>query len=270
MKYVVKIIVIIFLVFILFNMGLVYINNRSYATGMGDVASNPEEWTPWKGEDSSELNKKAGVITGAIRTIGIIISIVSLSVIGIRYMVGSVEEKAQYKQTMAPWILGACMVFAITMIPDMIYNLVQEPVYETSEDVGDQHDSGEKAGFKIGMDFMKNWHSIQATDPDPEKAKEKREEKEKKYQDEYSRWGSLKSNATNAEDYGRAEGALNALTSGKNENYCSGYFSADSWIQGKTIEEIKERLNVVSSGTGGIPTSQIAGYCQRLSLELDY
>ena len=35
-------------------------------------------------------------------------------------MIGSVEEKAEYKKTMGPYALGAVMVFAITNILSII------------------------------------------------------------------------------------------------------------------------------------------------------
>ena len=73
----------------------------------------------------------------------------------------------------------------------------------------------------------------------------------------------------NAETSGRADGALDALSQAGNTGFCSGYFRADSWVQGKTKEEIQEQNSKVSSGTGGIPTTEIAGYCQRLSLQLN-
>ncbi|MCI9110720.1 MAG: hypothetical protein HFH47_02775, partial [Bacilli bacterium] len=41
----------------------------------------------------------------------------------IKYMVGSVEEKASYKKSMMPYVLGAVMVFAITNLLGIIVNI---------------------------------------------------------------------------------------------------------------------------------------------------
>ena len=36
-------------------------------------------------------------------------------------MVGSVEEKAEYKESMKPYLIGAVLVFTGTLIPQIIY-----------------------------------------------------------------------------------------------------------------------------------------------------
>ena len=40
-------------------------------------------------------------------------------------MMGSVEEKAEYKKTMTPYVIGAFMVFGITNIIAIIIDIVQ-------------------------------------------------------------------------------------------------------------------------------------------------
>jgi len=42
-------------------------------------------------------------------------------VLGIKYMMGSAEEKAEYKKTMIPYIIGAILLFAATTIANAIY-----------------------------------------------------------------------------------------------------------------------------------------------------
>ncbi len=92
-------------------------------SGMSDVSQNPGLWTPSTSEDSTSFDDKVGIIASLVRTIGIIISVGTLLLIGIKFMLGSVEEKAQYKQTMVPWIIGAIMIFAMTYIPTFLYNM---------------------------------------------------------------------------------------------------------------------------------------------------
>ena len=48
-----------------------------------------------------------------------------LVVLGIKYMMGSAEEKAEYKKTMIPYVVGAILIFLAPMIANMIYTLVQ-------------------------------------------------------------------------------------------------------------------------------------------------
>jgi type IV secretory pathway VirB2 component (pilin) len=63
-------------------------------------------------------------ILSVVRTIGILISVITLAVIGIKYMVGSVEEKAEYKKTMIPYLIGVFLIFSFTTFPQLIYNIV--------------------------------------------------------------------------------------------------------------------------------------------------
>ena len=61
-----------------------------------------------------------------VSVLGSIISVAALIALGIKYMLGSVEEKAQYKETMKPYIIGAAMVFGITNILSIVYNLANQ------------------------------------------------------------------------------------------------------------------------------------------------
>lgn len=82
------------------------------------------DWSPTvDSSDDWRIYIKIYPILSIIRTIGIIVSVATLMVIGIKFMLGSVQEKAQYKQIMIPWIIGAIMVFAITTIPTLIYDI---------------------------------------------------------------------------------------------------------------------------------------------------
>lgn len=95
------------------------------SNGMTDIGTNPGLWKPSTPANSTALNDKVGTIVSLVRIVGIIVSVVSLSLIGIKFMLASVEEKARYKQTMMPWIIGAIMIFAITTIPTLIFDMVQ-------------------------------------------------------------------------------------------------------------------------------------------------
>ena len=63
-------------------------------------------------------------IIGVIQVIGTGSSVVALIIIGIKYMMGSVEEKAQYKETMKPYLIGAIMLFGITNILYIIQSVI--------------------------------------------------------------------------------------------------------------------------------------------------
>ena len=56
-----------------------------------------------------------------VTTIGMVASVVVLVVLGIKYMLGSAEEKAEYKKTLLPYVIGAVLVFAAATIASMVF-----------------------------------------------------------------------------------------------------------------------------------------------------
>ena len=104
---------------------------NNHCCAISDVTSDAawELWEPQLSTDST-LKDKTGVIVEFIKILGMIVSIVALSIIGIKYMLGSVEEKANYKQAMVPWVIGATMAFAIGLVPDMIYEATQDTIID--------------------------------------------------------------------------------------------------------------------------------------------
>lgn len=77
------------------------------------------------GGSSQKLKDKAEKILGIIQVVGVVISVIMLMSIGIKYMLGSVEEKAGYKETFKPYLIGAVLVFSTTTIPQIIYQIAK-------------------------------------------------------------------------------------------------------------------------------------------------
>lgn len=61
-------------------------------------------------------------ILGIIRVVGTIVAVGMLIILGIKYMMGSAEERAEYKKTLFPYFIGAILIFAATNLADMIYS----------------------------------------------------------------------------------------------------------------------------------------------------
>lgn len=66
----------------------------------------------------------AGKIIGMIRNISVIAAVIIIMVLGVKYMLGSVEEKAEYKKSFMPLIIGIILVVAATSIASFIFGLV--------------------------------------------------------------------------------------------------------------------------------------------------
>ena len=89
------------------------------------VSSNPTDWT---GE--GDRLKTGGIsdwlnsIINVIALVGSAAAIIILIVLGIKYMMGSTAEKAEYKKTMMPYFIGALMVFGASALTGFIYNIM--------------------------------------------------------------------------------------------------------------------------------------------------
>lgn len=96
---------------------------------------DPNDYQPGEmtGNDSKTIVAKASIILGAIRNISVVVSVIILMVIGFKYIIGSVEQKANYKQTMVPYIIGCIMAVAGTTIVSFIYNAVHWKVGDYNE-----------------------------------------------------------------------------------------------------------------------------------------
>lgn len=77
------------------------------------------------GTDTTAFDNIGGKIIGGLRAIGMIISVVVLIVLGIKYMMGSTEEKAEYKKTLLPYFIGAILIFAASALADMIFQFAK-------------------------------------------------------------------------------------------------------------------------------------------------
>ena len=81
---------------------------------------------PNTSSNMSNVSKNvANNVAGVIKIVGVAISIAVLMVIGIKFMMGSAEEKAEYKKTLIPYFAGAVLLFAASLIADKLYELAQ-------------------------------------------------------------------------------------------------------------------------------------------------
>lgn len=69
---------------------------------------------------TTEIQNLGNRIIGMLQTVGVVLSVIILVVLGIKYMMGSAEEKADYKKTMIPYIVGAAFIFLAPTIANML------------------------------------------------------------------------------------------------------------------------------------------------------
>lgn len=116
MKKVQKIINIIMIVFML----VTTISNVALA-----VDFNPSQYSGSETNVSGIENIGNQIIT-IVSTIGSIASVIVLVVLGLKYMMGSAEEKAEYKKTLLPYVIGAALVFAASAIAGIIFGFTNQ------------------------------------------------------------------------------------------------------------------------------------------------
>lgn len=85
----------------------------------------PDVITPNYNGDASKIQATAGKIMGMIRNIAVIVSVIIIMVLGVKFMLGSVEEKAEYKKSFMPLIVGIVLVVAATSIASFIFNMAE-------------------------------------------------------------------------------------------------------------------------------------------------
>ena len=82
------------------------------------AVTNPKDLT---GSGTDKFDSIGNKIIGMVQAIGSIISVLVLVILGIKYMMGSAEEKAEYKKTMIPYLVGAVLIFAASTIANVVY-----------------------------------------------------------------------------------------------------------------------------------------------------
>ena len=83
----------------------------------------PGQLTGTPPTNTANIKNLGDSIIGVVRTVGVVVAVVILLVLGIKYMMGSAEEKADYKKSMIPYLVGAILIFASTTIVGIVYDM---------------------------------------------------------------------------------------------------------------------------------------------------
>ena len=71
-----------------------------------------------------DFSAKVGKIIGFLQWAGAIAGVLIITIFGIKYMMGSLEEKAEYKKSMIPFIVGAVVLIAAPQIAKLIFSIM--------------------------------------------------------------------------------------------------------------------------------------------------
>ena len=110
-----------------------YYKNLSVTTsgstnGLNDMISDGEAFINVADEnriETTSLQKFTQNIYNILLTIGIVVAVLAGAIIGIRYMLGSVEDKADIKGMLIPYIAGCVIVFGSFAIWKIVVTILQ-------------------------------------------------------------------------------------------------------------------------------------------------
>ncbi len=117
--------VIIFSFMIVLLLSTFIIPLRTYATLI-----DPSDYEPngvkygLEQNDVTAVTNKVNPMIGTIKTVGVVVAVMTIAVLGIKYMMGSAAEKSEYKKTMIPYLIGAVLIVAITQLLAVVAKLI--------------------------------------------------------------------------------------------------------------------------------------------------
>lgn len=93
----------------------------------------PDQITANENVDDGGALSIAKRVATWIRNISVIAAVIIIMIIGVKYILGSVEEKAEYKKTFMPLVIGIVLVVAATTIATFIFNAADTSKTEEKE-----------------------------------------------------------------------------------------------------------------------------------------
>ena len=112
------------IVFILIAMMIVSIGTTTVFAEAIKWGTDPSTLKGQAVTGTSNITKLGNQLITIISTVGSVAAVIVLIVLGLKYMMGSAEEKAEYKKTLMPYVIGAALVFAASTIAGVLYSFL--------------------------------------------------------------------------------------------------------------------------------------------------
>ena len=95
-----------------------------FSTAVLAIATDPNTFDGKSNTiDSSQINGFMNSVINIVSMVGSAVAIIALIILGIKYMMGSAEEKAEYKKSFVPLLVGAILVFGAATVAKIIVGL---------------------------------------------------------------------------------------------------------------------------------------------------
>lgn len=75
--------------------------------------------------ETTDIMNMVAKIINLIRNVAVIGGVLILTILGFKYMLGSAEEKADYKKSLVPLVVGIVVVMAATSIMSLIFGFLE-------------------------------------------------------------------------------------------------------------------------------------------------
>lgn len=82
------------------------------------------EITPQASEAAANVQNIAGKVLNIVQIVGVAVATIMLTVLGIKYVSASPNEKAEYKKGMTIYVIGAVLLFGASMLIGVIRNFI--------------------------------------------------------------------------------------------------------------------------------------------------
>lgn len=103
----------------------VFAGSTTGASSIITTIEQDDNAKPGSGNNSDSLIAMAGKVVGLIRTFAVIAGVILLAFLGVKFMMGSAEEKAEYKKSLIPLAVGVVVVMAATQIAAMVFGFFE-------------------------------------------------------------------------------------------------------------------------------------------------
>ena len=120
MKKVTKILTVVLLV----AMIVMFASNVFAGSKPADVIGTIQNSANTANVDTNSIANMAGKIIAYLRNAAVIMGVIIIIILGIKYMTGSVEEKAGYQKSFVPLIVGIVVVVAATSIASFLFGML--------------------------------------------------------------------------------------------------------------------------------------------------
>lgn len=88
-----------------------------------NLDTNVQGKTPTGNTTSALVNRYIGRFSSFLYWTAIIASTIVVAILGVKYMVGSVEERSEYKKSMLPLVFGIAIAMCGSMFANLLYKI---------------------------------------------------------------------------------------------------------------------------------------------------